>query len=311
MTVLVTGAGGYIPTQVIKTLLERGCKVIGVDNAFGRGLDGLIEHCGNRDFEFIKGDIGDDKILNKLEGKIDAAVLAHALVGEPLCDKYPELAEYTNVKTIEKFTEKFPNVPIVYTGTGSSFGKVEGVCNEESPCNPLSLYAKTKLQAEQIIQKSNPHVIYRFATAFGLATSSFRIDLLVNDLVYQACKNRTIVLFQPEFRRTFCHVRDLSDSIVYAIFNFNRMKGNLYCVGNKNNNWTKLQLAEFIQSKTNCSLFVGASGYKDTDQRDYDCDFSKINNAGWFANISMEEGIEELIKCWPLLNMKNQYNFVG
>ncbi|MCK8174871.1 NAD-dependent epimerase/dehydratase family protein, partial [Erwinia amylovora] len=77
MNILITGAGGYIPTGLIKVLLEKGHKVIGVDNGFGRGLDGLIEFCSNSNFTFIKGDISSQKILNQIEGKFHIAVLAH------------------------------------------------------------------------------------------------------------------------------------------------------------------------------------------------------------------------------------------
>lgn len=311
MRVLVSGAGGYIPTPLIGKLLERNHSVIGVDNGFGRTLDGLIPYCSNPNFEFIKGDIGEENTLSKHYGKFDIVILAHALVGEPICDKFPELAKWTNASSVEKFVDRLPKCPIIYTGTGSVYGKVDGICTEESPCNPLSLYARTKLLAEQHIRHHNPYVIYRFATAFGLASNSFRLDLLVNDLTYQACKNKTITLFQAEFRRTFCHVRDLVDSLVFAVENFDKMQGNVFNVGKTENNWNKRKLAEFIQQKTGCSLFIGDSGYKDSDLRDYDTSFSKINNLGWFAKISMEEGIDEMIKMFPLLDMKNQYNFVG
>lgn len=311
MNILITGAGGYIPTGLIKVLLEKGHKVIGVDNGFGRGLDGLIEFCSNSNFTFIKGDISSQKILNQIEGKFDIAVLAHSLVGEPICDRFSHEATQTNAMSVYTFCNKFPKMPVILTSTGSVYGAVEGICTEESPKNGNSHYAKTKILAEEYVTHHNPYIIYRFATAFGLNTSSFRLDLLVNDLVYQAWKNKTITLFQPDFRRTFCHVRDLVDSLVFAIENFLSLKGEIYNVGHNDNNWTKRKLGDFIKEKTGCSIFFGSDGYKDSDIRDYACSFQKINNKGWEAKISMEQGIDELLKVCPLLNMKNQYNFVG
>lgn len=310
-SILVSGAGGYICSGLIKQLLEKGHKVIGVDNGFGRGLDSLIEFCANHNFTFIKGDVGSKKVLDQIEGKFQIAVLAHGLVGEPLCDRYPGLATQSNAMSIYNFCNRFPKHPVILTSTGSVYGAVEGICTEKSSKNGVSHYAKTKILAEEFVSHHSPYVIYRFATAFGLNTSSFRLDLLVNDLVYQACKNKTITLFQPDFRRTFCHVRDLVNSLIFAIENFNNLEGEIYNVGHNDNNWSKRKLAEFIKEKTGCSVFIGSDGYKDTDVRDYACSFEKINNKGWFAQISMEQGINELIKVFPLLNMKNSYNFVG
>ncbi len=310
-TILITGAGGYIPTVLIKKLLELDYKVIGIDNGFGRTLDGLIEFAPHPNFSFIKGGFAQESVMDKVAGKFDIAILAGALVGEPIVNKFPDLAMSTNAHDVKTFCARFPDAPIIYTGTGSSYGKVEGVCTEESPTNPLSLYAISKLYAEDAIKHHNPHVIYRFATAFGVGGCSYRLDLLVNDLTYQAVRNKTITIFQADYRRTFCHVRDLADSLLFAIQNFEKLEGQTYNVGHNDNNWSKRRLAEFIKSKTNCSVFYGDEGYKDSDMRDYECSFDKIGKMGWMAKIGMEQGIEELIKVVPLLDMKNQYNFVG
>ncbi len=309
-TILVSGLG-YIGCGLVKELLDRGDNVLAVDNGFGRGLNAAIEFCSMPNFSFIKGDIGSTQILEKIDGKFDVAVLAHGLVGEPLCNMFPQMAMSSNATSIYSFCNKFPECPIVLTSTGSVYGAVEGICTEENPVNGISHYAKTKILAEQFVSHHNPFVTYRFATAFGLFTSSFRLDLLVNDLVYQACKNKTITLFQADFRRTFCHVRDLVNALVFAVDNFKDLQGQVYNVGHNENNWSKRRLAEFIKEKTGCSLFVGDSGYKDTDQRDYEVSYDKLSNKGWSASITMEQGINELIKCYPMLDLKNSYNFVG
>lgn len=310
--VLISGAAGYISSGLVGVLLQYGYQVLAVDNGFGRTLDALIPYAGHPNFEFIKGDIANDKVLDKIESVgFDVAVLSHCLVGEPITNKYPEFTMRTNADSVDIFCRRFPKAPIIYPGTGSSYGKVDGVCTENSPTNPLSLYAISKLYAEDHIRHHNPHIIYRFATAFGIATSSFRLDLLINDLTFQAVKSKSITIFQADFRRTFCHVKDLIDALIFAIENFDLLEGEIYNVGDNNNNWSKRRLAEFLKEKTGCSVFYGNCGYIDNDKRDYEVSYNKINTAGWQTGISMEEGVQELIKVVPLLDLKNQYNFVG
>ena len=310
MKILVTGCG-YIGSTVIGQLLSKGYEVIGLDNGFGRTLDSLIPFCACPNFEFIKGDILDGKLIGELKPKVDFIVQSAALAEEPICYKYPGLSWQVNAEAVRFIVGTHPrDIPILFTSTGSVFGKVEGNADENTKLNGLSVYAKSKIKAEEYIVDAENYIIYRFATAFGLATSSFRLNLLVNDLVYQAYKNKTITIFQADFLRTFCHVRDLADSIIFGIENWKKMNRNIFCVGNNECNLTKRQLAELISKKTGCSIFYGAEEYKDIDQRNYGVNIDKMNNMGWKAKIDMEEGIDELLKMCPLLKTNNQYLFI-
>ena len=307
MKCLLTGALGYISSALMPLLLNRGHEVVGYDNCSGRTTDTAIELSTHPSFEFIKGDILDKDLNNKIPSDIDLIIHLAAMVGDPLCKKYPDFAWLVNTEGTKNIVESFPNTPIIFSSTGSVYGKVDGVCTEESPTNPLSVYAKSKLLAEKYIKGSGNYIIYRFATAFGLAPS-LRLDLLPNDFCHQAFRNKYLVVAQADFRRTFCHVRDLASSLSFAIENFDKMKNQTYNVGNKQGNITKRELAELLKKKTKCSVFYEDSIYKDTDMRDYDTSIEKIDKTGWKASISIEEGIDELLKAMSLIQIDSRYH---
>ncbi len=305
--VLVSGCGGYIGSLVTRKLLDEGHYVIGLDNGF-RNIDNLLELCPNPNFHFIKGDVLNKGLVAAATAEADITIHLAALVGEPICAKNPNMAQLVNVDGTKNVC--FGNTKIIFASTGSVYGQLASTCTEESATNPVSLYAKNKLESEKYIRfSSSNHIIYRFATAFGLSPNT-RLDLLVNDLTYQAWKNKTITLFQPDFKRTFCHVDDIASSLVYAVKHFDEMRGDTYNVGIGDGNWSKRQLAEFLKKRTNCSVFYAEQGYKDPDVRDYYCDFSKIKRTGWIANYTIERGVDELLKAMPVINLSNQYGVV-
>ena len=119
---------------------------------------------------------------------------------------------------------------------------------EKSKLNPVSLYGRTKVQAEKEIMKFNNSISFRLATVFG---KSFRMrtDLLVNNFVWEGMKTKELTLFEPHFRRNYIHVKDIVKVFVFAIDNFNKMKSNVYNVGLSSANLTKLSLARKIKNK--------------------------------------------------------------
>ena len=132
------------------------------------------------------------------------------------------------------------------SNSGYGIGAKDKFCDENSPLNPISLYGRTKIAAEKEILKFKNSLSFRLATVFGLSYR-MRTDLLVNFLVYETVKNKKITLFEPNFRRNFIHIKDVVDGIIFAINNFNKLKGNIYNLGLSNANITKLQLAKLIK----------------------------------------------------------------
>ena len=136
-----------------------------------------------------------------------------------------------------------------------------------------------------------------------------RTDLLVNFLVYETVKNKKITLFEPNFRRNFIHIKDVVDGIIFAINNFNKLKGNIYNLGLSNANITKLQLAKLIKKNYKPLKIKIITNRKDPDKRDYFVSNKKIEKKGFTAKRSLEFGIQELIKVYELkpLFEKNNY----
>jgi len=196
--------------------------------------------------------------------------------------------------------------PFVFASTGSVYGKVEGLCSEESPLKSVSLYGDTKRDAEKLVREEPNTISFRFATGFGVSPN-MRVNLLVNDLVYQAVTNRALNIFQAESRRTFIHVRDMSRAFIFGLENMSRMSYNVYNCGANHLNWTKRELAEYIKKQTNAAVSYNDT-HIDLDQRDYEVDYTRLNSEGFFCTTSMEEGIDELIKVSPILRINHQYS---
>ena len=153
--------------------------------------------------------------------------------------------------------------------------------------NPISLYGKTKVDAEKIILKHKNSVIFRLATVFGYSFR-MRTDLLVNFLVNKAIVDGEIKLFEPHFRRNYIHVLDVANAFIFAIKNFNKMKGNIYNVGLSTANLTKLELAKLIKKYVSGTKIRIIKNRKDPDKRDYFVSNKKIEKLGFIPSVSIE-----------------------
>jgi nucleoside-diphosphate-sugar epimerase len=305
MRILVTGCG-YVGSTLCASLLNLGYQVRGVDNFHKGNCDAVIPYCASDDFEFMYGDITNDKHVEKMLDGVDAIVHLAAIVGFPACAKNPALSHLVNVEGTKKLLKyKLDKTPLLFASTGSVYGKIEDVCTEDSPCNPQSEYGRQKLLAEQAVLEAPNTVAYRFATGFGVSPC-MRVNLLVNDLTYQAYTNKSLVIFEADARRTFIHVQDMANAFAFGIQRFSSLKHRVYNVGNEANNWSKRKLAEFIKSKTDCLVVYGNVG-KDLDQRDYEVSYNRIAAEGWQPHFSVEEGVQEILKVVPLIQIRHQY----
>lgn len=309
MKVLVTGGAGYVGTTLIPQLLEKGYKVRVFDNLLFGG-DQLLHFIRHPNFEFQKGDIRNLKDVKTAVKSMDAIIHLAALVGYPVCRSHPKLARETNVdgtRNVIKATHK--QQLIVFASTGSNYGTVEGVCTEETPLNPLSIYGKTKTQAEKMLLERSATIAYRYATAFG-ASSRLRLDLLINDFAYKAFTEQYLVVYEKNFKRTFIHVSDMGRSLVFALENQNAMKGGVYNVGSDNMNYSKEEVCNII--KNNIPVYIHyADVGEDADKRDYVVSYKKINQLGFKTTITVEEGIKELIRAIPMLDTKAPYTNIN
>jgi nucleoside-diphosphate-sugar epimerase len=307
--VLVTGGAGFIGCVLVPELLRREYKVRVLDNLMYGGR-GLIPCLLDKNFELVRGDVRDEQCLrNALKG-VDLVVHLAAIVGYPACKKHPDLARTTNYDaTVLLANVRSQDQPILFGSTGSNYGAIVGqVCTEETALNPVSLYGETKTQAEQRLVDSGNVVCYRFATAFG-ASNRMRLDLLVNDFVYQAVRNRNMTVYEKSFKRTFIHVRDIVRSFLFAIDNFAKVKDGIFNVGSDKMNYSKEEIAREVKKKVDYYLHFAEFG-SDEDKRNYEVSYRKIRALGFDTSISLEEGIDELIKVSSLLDIHNEYSNV-
>jgi nucleoside-diphosphate-sugar epimerase len=307
-SIFITGGAGYIGTSLIPMLLNDGYLVTVYDSLMFNNGDKLLPYITNKHFTFIEGDVRDVEKLKKHIKGHDVVIHLAALVGFPICREKGEHESYdVNVVGTRNVIESLtPDQYLLFGSTGSNYGEVLDVCTEETPLNPLSIYGKTKTEAEQLVLSRNNSTAFRFATAFGVSPR-LRLDLLVNDLTYKSLTEGYAVIYESHFMRTFIHVKDIARVFLFAIDKQDSMKNNVYNVGSNNMNYSKKEVCELINSKIPNSYFNYADVGQDADKRNYVVSYEKINSLGFDTTISLETGVGELIKTIPLIKMSNPY----
>jgi len=309
MKILITGGAGYIGSILTPFLLDHGLDVTVLDNISYR-QNSLLECCYRENFDFIKGDARDVALLHKIVPQFDIIIPLAAVVGAPACDKDPLLATSVNldaVVEINRIRSKSQQVLYPTTNSGYGVGEENVFCTEETPLRPISLYGRTKVQAEQALLESENTITFRLATVFGLSPR-MRLDLMVNDFTHRALKDRFIVLFEENFMRNYIHIRDVARVFLFGIENFEKMKNRPYNVGLSTANLSKRQLCEKIKEHVPEFAIYSSSMGKDPDQRNYIVSNERIEKAGWQPQYTLDDGIKELIKGYRILNTLNFTN---
>ncbi len=285
-------------------LLEQGHEVTIFDSLVYGALP-LLGFSANPMLQIIQGDVRDARALARVVKEHDWVLHLAAVVGYPACAADPHVSTTTNVEGTRNVVAAMGvGQRLIFASTGSTYGKVEGIATEETPIAPLTLYGKTKREAELLIRDSKlDHVILRFATVFG-SSPRMRIDLLINDFVYQALHNRQIVLFEGHFRRTFLHSRDAAAVYPFTIAHFEQMRGKVFNVGDDAMNYTKREIALKIREYVDFYLHEAQIG-EDPDQRDYGVDYGRLSSLGFRARVGLDEGILELVKILRVLKLSN------
>jgi nucleoside-diphosphate-sugar epimerase len=302
--VLITGGAGYIGSVLTPMILSEGHEVTIFDSLM-YGASPLLGFSGHPKLSIIKGDIRDTAALSKVVKDHDWILHLAAIVGYPACAADPNLSVTTNVEgTKNVLAAMGRGQRLIFASTGSTYGKVEGIATEETPIAPLTLYGQTKRDAEMLIRDSDrEHIILRFATVFG-SSPRMRIDLLINDFVYQALHNRQIVLFEGYFRRTFLHSTDGAAVYPFAMANFDAMRDKVFNVGDEAMNYTKRDIALKIKEYVDYYLHEAQIG-TDPDQRDYEVDYNRLKSLGFRAKVDLDDGIQELVKILRVMTISS------
>ena len=307
--ILITGGAGYIGSILSTKLISLNFQVTVIDKLMF-DKNSLSHLFSDKNFEFIYGDVRNKRLIDKEIKKHDIIIPLAALVGAPLCDKYPKLTKEINLDNIKYIISRLKkNQKIIYPNTNSGYGigKKGKFCDENSPLNPISLYGKTKVEAEKLILKYKNSVVFRLATVFGYSYR-MRTDLLVNFLVNKAVTNKKLEIFEPHFRRNYIHVIDVVNAFIFAINNFSKMRGNIYNVGLSNANLTKIQLANKIKKYVEKTKVNILKNKKDPDKRDYFVSNKKIEKLGFKPSVSLDDGITELKNIYSFFNFKKNKN---
>ena len=309
MKILVTGAAGYIGSVLVPELLKKKYEVIAVDS-FIYNQTSLLGSCHDDKLTIIRGDARDKKLIAEHIKKVDAIFPLACLTGAPLCSKDPFNAKAVNFDAVKMILDlRSKKQPIIFPTTNSGYGiGQKGIhCTEETPLRPVSFYGKLKVELEKILLDSGNCITLRLATAFGIS-SRMRLDLLVNDFTYRAVMDRYLILFQAHFKRNYIHVRDVAKAFVHSLERFDKMKNEPYNVGLSDSNLDKRELCEEIEKQVPGFYFVESEIGEDPDKRDYIVSNAKIEKTGFKPDVSLKEGIAELIKGYQIIRQNKFSN---
>ena len=302
--ILITGAGGFIGSRLIKTLLKETwiTSIECYDNLM-YNKNSLLSYAADSRFIFTKGDVRDSSKLHQSLKRNDIIISLAALVGASLCEKNQEDTWKINYLA-NRFlaNNKSNDQALIYPNTNSGYGITDGKTEitEQDLLNPISSYGKSKCEAEEAIRLVDNHIIFRLATVFG-SSPRMRTDLLVNNLVFKALKDSYIVLYENQAMRNYVHIQDVCDAFIFSILNWDTHKNEVYNFGNDKLNMSKLDLCNEI-NKTIPFEIIKAEYTKDCDKRNYAVSSKKFYNKGFKECVfDIEYGVKELLKAYNMI----------
>ncbi|HEY48172.1 MAG: epimerase [Anaerolineae bacterium SM23_ 63] len=312
--ILITGGAGYIGSALTGSLLRRGNWVTVVDDLVFGG-ESLMAYLPHSQFHFVKGDVFEPGLISLAarEGEARAAppvsTIVHlaAISGFPVCKTVGrEITWRTNVKATERVFEQADELGVerlLYSSTYSVYGVVEDgdLVSEESPLSPQSLYAESKIAAEEYLINASQSarctpLIYRFATLYG-PSPRMRFDLIINQFVMEAFTRGELVIYQRGYTRSFIHIRDLIEGIVVGFDAPEELvRGQIYNLGNEDGNYSKDEIVALIKQKLPETRVQHKDLAFDGDMRDVGVSYRKIQQRlGFHTRWTVEDGIEEII----------------
>ena len=300
--VLVTGGAGYLGAILCEHLLAAGRRVTVVDSLVW-GQQSLMHLAADPAFDFVRGDVRDERLMAELIARADVLIPLAAVVGAPACDRDPWLARAVNLDAVRLLDAlRSPRQLVVFPTTNSGYGTRSGEthCTEETPLEPISLYGRTKAEAEAHLLGRPSVVTLRLATVFG-ASPRPRLDLLVNHFVHAAVTDGYLVLFEKHFKRNYVHVRDVADCFLHCIDNAARMAGRCFNVGLDEANLSKEELALKVKAHVPRLHIECSEVGTDPDQRNYVVSNRRLREAGFAARRSIDDGIRELLVAYRML----------
>ena len=303
--ILVVGGAGYIGSALLKPLLDKGYKVRLLD-LFLYGSDPISEVMHHPELEIIKADFRQiDRVVEAMQG-IDIVVHLGAIVGDPSCDLDDKLTIEVNVTATRMVAEVAKNHHVdrfIFASTCSVYGFGEELLDERSKLQPVSLYARSKLAAEQmLLQAVSPGfspVILRFGTIYGFS-GRIRFDLVVNLLTAKAIKEGKIMIYGGDQWRPFVHVEDAAQGILKVIeAPLDIVRKQIFNIGSNEQNYRVGEIGELVKSVIPSTEIRNVENGEDNfDPRNYRVNFDKIRNIiGFSPEWTVKEGIKQVAKA--------------
>lgn len=307
--VLITGGAGYIGSLLTSELLRANYRVTVLDSLLFGG-ESLVPFLHHPNFQFVKADVTESRAVKDAvkDGwqKPDAIVHLAAIVGFPACQAVGrQVAWRYNVDATKSVFGQAVDLGVerfVFASTYSNYGlsKDGEPVTEESPLNPQSIYAETKIAAEEFLlsqkESSCAPLLFRFATLYGISPRT-RFDLIVNQFVLEAFTKRELIIYQRGYSRSFVHIRDAVRGVMMGLeAERSKVCGEIFNLGTENGNYSKDDIVRLILKRMPETIVE----YKDLtfggDMRDITVSFAKIKRVlGFETTLDVDDGIRELL----------------
>lgn len=301
-TTLITGGAGYVGVPLADTLLASGRRVRVLDTLRWGG-EPLLPVWSHPAFEFIKGDVTDGAARAQALDGVHSVVHLAAIVGDPACKQEPEAAQQINCDSTRALYDEARTAgarDFVFVSTCSNYGISDPsqLATEDSPLNPASHYARTKVEAETYLLSppagGPAATILRLATVYGVAPR-MRFDLTVNEFARDVALGRPLEIFAEDLWRPYVHVRDVASAIRLVLDAPERVRGGrVYNVGHTDENYQKKTLAAFLRERVpGTPITTVPIG---NDPRSYRVSFARIaSELGFTPTHRVADGIDEVM----------------
>jgi len=307
--ILITGGAGYIGSLLTSELLRQNYRVTLLDSLLFGG-ESILPFMSHPNFHFIKTDVTEHRAIKDAVKrdwqKPNAVIHLAGIVGFPACQAVgKQVAWKYNVEATKMVFEQSADLGVerfVFASTYSNYGYSEDgkPVTEETPLHPQSLYAETKIAAEEYLLAQKDAtcapLLFRFATLYGISPRT-RFDLIVNQFVLEAFTKRQLIIYQRGYSRSFVHIRDVVRGVIMGLeAEQSKIRGQVFNLGTENGNYSKNDIVKFVLKRMPETIVE----YKDLtfggDMRDVTVSFEKIRNVlGFETTLNVDDGVREVL----------------
>lgn len=300
--ILVIGGAGYIGSSLVPQLLQAGHSVRVLDRfIFGReSIADFAQHprLTVQDADFRRT----DQLVIAMR-RADTVIHLGGIVGDPACALDEALTIELNLAANRSIAEIARSQRVrrfVFASTCSVYGANTEVLDERSQVAPVSLYARSKLASEIVLEHLADEgfrpTILRLGTVYGLSGRA-RFDLVVNLLAAKAATDGVITVFGPHQWRPFVHVCDAAAAFALASqTRSSRVENRIFNIGSNDQNMTLGALGRLVAERVPGSRVVEEESVE--DQRNYRVSFDRVTHElGYQTSKSVADGVDEVVEA--------------